>query len=480
MSIPFIHVNRSSSTPLPEQVANQIEAAIRTERLRSGQSLPTVRELAEMLQVSRETVQKAYRLLQQQEWIQSSPRMGTTVLGHIANQKEMSVPFPPSKEKKARLSEMRANLSRTGMFPISGLSLPPDPSVLQIMKEVAPQAVEAALCEGEDGPFGLLALRSHIQGLLMARAIYSRMEQICIVNGTQQAISLIARWLKSNKKTTVAVPQMCYIPIKEAFVEAGLKVIPIRHQMSGMDVDHLQEVLETEKVDVLFCMPNGHYPTGGSWSLEEKERVLDLAITHGLVLLEDEYFGELYLTEIPPMTLKALSHGREEEITIFYFCSFTNLFHLNLRVGYVVVPQTLIEVFEKAKYLLDRTTSLVGQQLLLYYWKQVDVAEQLALRRQHIRNALAETITSLNHWLPKAYSFAPPQMGTCMWVYAPSTFDGWDFFERCLQENVFVMPDFAFSVDQVLSGFQVNYSYTSATMMDEAVKRASRILSTMK
>ncbi|MBA4494897.1 GntR family transcriptional regulator [Paenactinomyces guangxiensis] len=269
MSIPYLRIERSSRVPLSQQVAEQLVQAIRARRIQPGQSLPTVRQLASFVQISLETAQKAYHLLQRDGWIISRPRHGTIVSPNLPS----SIPMLPPKREQQRfelLQQLKTYAHLPGMFPVSGISLPPDETIRTGLKEVAGKAVELALHMEEHDPFGLLPLRSKIQGLLIEKGFWSELSSICMVNGTQQAISLLADQLLTTEDV-VGITEMCYLPVKEVFQQKGARVIPIRQDRNGIDLTHLEEVCKNEKLTYLYTMPNAHYPTGESWSAEKKK-----------------------------------------------------------------------------------------------------------------------------------------------------------------------------------------------------------------
>jgi GntR family transcriptional regulator/MocR family aminotransferase len=358
---------------LAEQVAEQFVRMIRTRRVKPGELLPTVRELSTQLQISIETAHKAYQLLKRDGWIISRPRHGTTVSPDLPS----SIPMlPPKKEwqRSTLLQEMKKHAHLPGIIPVSGITAGPDERLSRALKEVATKAVAASFTEEEADPFGLLALRGKIHDLLADKGFWAETNSICMVNGTQQALWLLADQLISEGDV-VGIPEMCYLPIKQTFQEKGARVIAIRQDGNGINLEHLETVCRTEKLKLLYTMPNAHYPTGESWSMSKKEAVLHLAAEWGFTLIEDEYFGELYYTPHPPVTLYSLAARADFGVNVYYTSSFSTIIHPNLRLGYMVLPPPATERFRHAKFLLDSTTSPISQQLLLHLWDYINFPE---------------------------------------------------------------------------------------------------------
>jgi DNA-binding transcriptional MocR family regulator len=275
LSIPFIHLDRASRVSLAEQIAQQVVESIRSGQLKAGASLPTVRSLSRRLQVSAETVQKAYRILQEEDWITSRTRHGTVVNPRLSPH----VPLISPKREQNRfqlLARIKEAARLPGMFPLSGISLPPEEEIARILRQVASRAVEASWQVESHDPFGLTALRSKIQGLLAGRGFWTEAETICMVNGSQQAISLVADQLLSPE-SAIGVPDMGYLPVLEVFRDKGARLVPIRHNHTGIDIAHLRAMCEAHPLRALYVMPHGQYPTGSSWSGAKKRQVLQLA-----------------------------------------------------------------------------------------------------------------------------------------------------------------------------------------------------------
>ncbi|SFJ68847.1 aminotransferase-like domain-containing protein [Thermoflavimicrobium dichotomicum] len=474
MSIPYLYIDRTSSIPIPEQIAEQFISAIRAKRLKPGQSLPTVRELSKSLQISMETAQKAYQLLKKDGWITSKPRHGTTVSAHLPQSTPMLAPKRHAK-RLALLQTLKAFKQIPGLYPVSGISLPPDPVLLQALKEVSNQALDSSLKVEESDPFGVSDLRSKIQGLLVERGIWSDLSSLCIFNGSQQAIWLIADLLL-KPGDIVVIPETCYLPIKEIFQSKGAQVVSIRQVSDGIDLDHLEQICQKKSISLLFTMPNGHYPTGASWSEEKKRAVIALAQKRNFPILEDDFYAELYYTPIPPTTLYALATNMAPNVSIFYTSSFHMLIHTNIRLGYLIVPEPYVEIMHHAKSLVDKTASVFTQYLLLHLWEKINFPNYLKQLRQRLKTARNQMLESLERWLPPGYTFSSPQVGITTWVHPPHPMDETRFIEQCLAEHVFVMPGEAFAVEQPVPGFQVNFGKIPPEILDQAIQRIGKIL----
>jgi DNA-binding transcriptional MocR family regulator len=475
MSMPYLHLDRTSRVSLAEQIAEQLVRAIRARHLKAGQSLPTVRRLASSLDVSLETAQKAYHLLRQDGWIQSRPRHGTIVNPALPDSLLMLSP-KREEERTPFLERMKESRSQTGLIPVSGISLPPvNEEFMRAWKQVAGEAVMQAFAWKEVDPFGLPQLRSRIQGLLAARGCWTEETDICIVNGTQQALWLLADQL-IQPGDVVVVPEMCYLPARDVFSDRGARILPISLGEEGIDAAELEAICHRERVKIVYAMPNAHYPTGVSWSDDTKRSVLELAARFGFFIIEDEYFSELYYTSLPPLTLFNLAQEQGASVFVFYMSSFSTIVHPNLRLGYMVIPSAYRERLRQVKHLLDGTTAVISQQLFLQVWDKINFPHYMEKLRIMLREARDAAMDSLRRWLPTEYRFQTPVMGVCTWVYAPADFDSLRFFDSCVARGVYVRPGNVFSVEDPVPGFQVKFGTVAAAVLNEGVRRIGEVL----
>lgn len=475
MSIPYFYLKRGSSVPLTEQIAEQLLRAIRTRRLAAGQMLPAVRDLASELGVSMETAQKAYRMLKDDGWIESRPRHGTIVSRTLPNSLAMLSP-KKEEERGGLMEQVRAHRHTPDLIPVSGISpTPADTQFMRTWKQAMGEVFEQTFLQEELEPFGLMGLRERIQGMIAGRGMWADARGICMVNGTQQALWLLAdQFIKPGD--VIGVPEMCYLPARDVFRDRGARIVPLPLGRNGIDVDKLESVCRKEKLSMLYAMPNAHFPTGMSWPLAVKRRVLELASEYEFSILEDEYFGELYFTPRPPPTLYSMAQEEGATVDVFYISSFSTMVHPNLRLGYMIVPEGRITRIRQAKYLLDGTTSVMAQQALLLAWERADFAGYVERLRTMLRQARDRAMKSLTRWMPAEYRFELPTMGTCTWVYAPPGFDSLRFFERCLVRGVYVRPGDAFAVEDPVPGFQVKFGAAEPRILDEGLRRIGEVL----
>ena len=201
---------------------------------------------------------------------------------------------------------------------------------------------------------GHLPLREAIARYLgRSRAVRCTAAQIVIVNGSQQALDLIARVLL-NVGDRVAVEDPGYMGARLAFQAAGASLQPVTLDDSGIEVVRLARL---KKIRFVYVTPSHQFPAGQILSLTRRLELLEWAKRNKSWIIEDDYDSE-YRYEAKP--IPALQ-GLDESSSVIYVGTFSKVLYPALRIGYLVIPESLVPVFARAKFLTDRQTPLLEQ-----------------------------------------------------------------------------------------------------------------------
>ena len=367
MTVPFV-LTRDSTLPLHRQIYEQWRTAILAGRFRRGGRVPSTRAFAETYGISRVTVTAAYDQLLAEGYFETKSGAGTFVSSELPDDAlrpidvaTAGVRTPPS----VRLSKYAARLGRIRQMPSSSQPLNlsnVSPDVSRFPFALWRRLVTRHLRDGASGAFdhraapaGLPALRDAISAYLArARAVRCSPDQIVIVSGSQQALDLCARLLL-DPGDEVAVEEPGYPGAKQLFLAHGarLRTLPVTN--AGVSLTPL-----TIKTRLVHVTPSHQFPVGVSMALGRRLELLEWARTSGGVVLEDDYDSE-YRYSGPPLPAM---HGFADGASVIYIGTFSNVMFRGLRIGYIVVPQQLIEPFATAKWMADRHTPLIEQAAL--------------------------------------------------------------------------------------------------------------------
>lgn len=340
--------------------------AILSGAFHSGEKLPGTRDLAEQLGISRTVVLLAYDQLLSEGFAEGRAGSGTYVSRGI-----------DAAPKARPESAIKVNLSRFGAAAEAAWSrvdfprrhsplLPYDFSYGRSDLEIFPFemwrrillrcARKAPMAELDYGPAGgNVALREAICAhLRRSRSVVCDASQIVIVNGSQQALDLIARVL-IERGDRVAIEDPSYQGTTEAFRVAGARLLPVTVDRDGLDPAELPP-----NARLALVTPSHQYPTGAILPLARRLALLDWARRRNAVVVEDDYDGEFRYDGQPLESLQ----GLDREGRVIYIGTFSRTVFSALRIGYLIAPKRLVPAFSAGKWLCDRHTASLEQKAL--------------------------------------------------------------------------------------------------------------------
>jgi GntR family transcriptional regulator/MocR family aminotransferase len=342
-----------------------LREAILTGAFDSGQKLPSTRDLAEQLGISRTVALVAYDQLLAEGFVIGRSGSGTYVhsgVGVRSNASGESAEF-----RLSRFGSLASAASARVTFPERHKrSLPYDFAYGRSDSETFPFemwrrillrcARRAPVSEFDYGPaIGNPALRDAIcTHLRRSRAVVSDPSQVIIVNGSQQALDLIARVL-IEPGDHVAIEDPSYQGTREILRAAGAHLLPVEVDREGLDPAKL-----TPSAGIAFVTPSHQFPTGAILPLARRLALLEWAKRRNAVIVEDDYDGEFRYEGQPLESLQ----GLDREGRVLYIGTFSRTIFSSLRIGYLIAPKRLVSAFTAAKWLCDRQTAMLEQHAL--------------------------------------------------------------------------------------------------------------------
>lgn len=371
MDLPLT-LDNAAPTPLFRQLYEALRQAILSRRLAPGDRLPSTRDFAKALAVSRTTVTVAYDQLLAEGYLVARTGAGTFVSSELPDALlKLAGPEPAAPATRPplplSLSAYGVRLATAG--PLRGSTPPaaitfghygrpaldefPIDTWRRLMLRHA-RSGRAPLGYTEDiqGHAPLReALATHLQ---RSRAVRCTPDQIVIVGGSQQGLDLTARLLV-DVGDGVALEEPGYLGARHAFMTAGARLMPVPVDDAGLLVDQLPA-----GVKLVHVTPSHQFPTGVVLSLPRRLALLDWARTQGALIVEDDYDSEFRYGERPIPSLQGLDTAG----VVLYIGTFSKLLFPALRLGYLVVPPEWAPLFARAKWLADRQSSLLEQLAL--------------------------------------------------------------------------------------------------------------------
>lgn len=353
-----------SGEPLFRQVYSGLREAILAGSFAPGEKLPSTRDLAEELGISRTVALLAYDQLLAEGFAEGRRGSGTYVATGVTG----SVAAHPERARKLRLAQFGRFASRARVsvpsqgagrvavdfaFGVSDLANFPFAMWRRLLLKHARRAPVREIDYG--APSGTPALREAICGhVRRSRAVVCDASQVLVANGSQQALDLIARVL-IERGDRVAVEDPMYQGTREVLRAAGARMIPVM-----VDRDGIRTAKLPGQVRLAFVTPSHQFPTGAILSLARRMELLDWAKRWNAVIVEDDYDGEFRYEGQPLESLQ----GLDREGRVVYIGTFSRTVFPALRIGYLIAPKELVPAFTAAKWLCDRHTPTLEQETL--------------------------------------------------------------------------------------------------------------------
>ena len=361
-----ITLEPASALPAHRQIYEAWRRGILSGRFESGHRLPSTRELAATLAVSRGTVTQAYEQLLSEGYLQAAHGSGTFVCRELperALRADARAGRRPKITRGVQLSRYGAGLQEDyPRYPADAghvcfAQWGPDregfpwPLWRRIVSRHSRRVSEELFDYSEDVQ-GFPPLREEIAAYVArSRAVHCTPDHVIIVNGSQQGLDLCGRLL-FERGDTVAVENPGYPGALRTFAAYGAALQPVPIDQEGILCRHLSDAAR-----VVYVTPSHQYPTGVSMSLNRRLELIAWTRKRPSVIIEDDYDSEYRYSGAPLPALQGLA----VEVPVVYCGTFSKVMFPGLRIGYLIVPDSLIKVFRRAKRLADNFTPLLPQ-----------------------------------------------------------------------------------------------------------------------
>lgn len=320
------------------------------------------------------------------------------------------------------------------------------------------------------------SLRRHIVTLMAHRGVSCRVEQVFLTMGAQQGMSLLARLLL-DVQGCLLLEETIYSGILQAVEPLRPEILTVPTDLgTGMDVDAVASILAGKsRPAFIYAISDGHNPLGVSMSLEKRYRLVELARQYRVPILEDDAYGLLWYDEhcLPP--LSAL-----DQEWVFYLGSFSKILAPALRVGWIIVPETMIPALSSLKEGSDINTANFSQRAISTYLNMDEIFEHISMLRKEYRARRDSMIQAIQTYFPPETRWYKPGSGMFLWIDVPSVVDMDEMLMAALsQEKVAFIPGSAFQVNKsrrAASGMRLNFSNCSVEQIEDGIARLARIL----
>ncbi len=434
-----ITIDRSNGAPIYRQIVERFQEAIAGGRLPPGAQLPTVRQLADSLGVTRLTVQNAYAELQSGGWVEATVGRGTFVSGQVQVRPHWS-----SAEQEMTPGVVIGDILQMGQAQgmRSMASASPDPALFpagEFWSCLNDQQQQTMMLTGYAPAQGDTGLRIELASFLAERGLAASAEQIIVTSGVTQGLTLAAQAL-AQPGDAVLVEQPTYVGFLHVLRAQGLKPIPVPLDGDGPLPDAVERLAALHRARFLYTIPSFQNPTGYCIAPERRARLLDLAAGLGFYLVEDDIYSLMAYDGAPPLPLKA--DDRDERV--LYINSFSKSLMPGLRLGMMVAPPALHDRLISLRIAADLGSPLLLQRTLAAFLRRGE-------HRRHVRKVVPvyrerrnAALHALEANMPPGVAWTRPGGGFCCWLTLPRRPGIGDIHRLALQQGWAFAPGSVF------------------------------------
>ena len=354
----------------------------------------------------------------------------------------------------------------SAMFDVAGLQS----AVSEALTHEAGAALQYGATEGY-GP-----LRSGIAEFMASKGMACAPEGLIVTTGSQQALDLLAK-VMLDEGDNVIVEGPTFLATIQCFRLYGAQLVSAPVDAQGVQVDLLEQLIVQHRPKMIYLIPTFGNPSGGLLSLERRLKVLELAVRHQVLVVEDDPYGDLYFGEAPPPSLLALSEQVPGSRDWLAYCgSLSKVLSPGLRVGWLAAHPELLARATMCKQFSDAHTSTFAQATAARYLQAGRMPATLAqVRRVYAERAQAMG-QALERELGEAVSFTQPQGGLFFWAQLTGaggrSRDAGAFAKRAIEQGVAFVPGAPFYAENPdTSTFRLSFATADVGKIEQGVKR---------
>ncbi|NCC79680.1 MAG: PLP-dependent aminotransferase family protein [Clostridia bacterium] len=303
--------------------------------------------------------------------------------------------------------------------------------------------------------------------------INATLDEISITSGSQQALDFTGKMF-INEGDTVIVESPTYLGALNAFLAYNPNYVEIPLQQDGMDMDKLEEVLESGvRPKFIYTIPDYQNPSGITMSEEKRKRLIDIANKYDLIIVEDSPYAELCFDGKQLDPIKSL----DTEGRVIYMGTYSKTFTPGLRISWVVGNPTIINKFIQVKQGADLQTSSIDQRIAAEFMSRYDLNEHIRMIKDVYskrRDVMLDTMKKTFH---KDITFTESTGGLFTWVTVRKDIDTKVLMQEALKENVAFVPGASFFASSGHNNYmRLNYSCMPEDKIRTGIERLAKVL----
>lgn len=459
-------LNAQQHGTLVERVMAAVRKQIASRQATPGVRLPSIRSLAQTMQVSKSTVVDAYDRLVAEGVIESRRGSGFYIAGHLPpfsladTGPRLDREVDPIWMTRQSLDDDGGLLKPgCGWLPASWM---PEADIRRALRRLARDARAPLTHYGT--PRGLPALRQLLSRRLADRGIEAAPSQIMLTESGTQAIDLLCRFLL-EPGDTVLLDDPCYFNFHAMLRAHRVQTVSVPYKPDGPDLKLFERALSKHAPRLYITNAALQNPTGASLSPVVAHRVLKLAERHDLLIIEDDIFADF---EHAPAPRLAAYDGLER---VIHIGSFSKTLSAAIRCGFIAARRDWVEEVVDLRLATSFGGGAFSSELVLALLKDGAYRKHMSSLRARLADAMDKVSAGL-----KTIGLTPwlePGAGMFLWCRLPDGLDAADIARSAIADGIVLAPGNAFSLTQAASGFlRFNVAQTQDPALVPRVERA--------
>jgi len=336
-----------------------------------------------------------------------------------------------------------------------------------LLKDKAGQALQYG------STLGYQPLREKVARLMEREGVKATADNIIITAGSQQGLSL-SGMMFLDKDDVIIAESPSYLGALSAFKPTESQVVSVECDGDGMLMDELERVIsETPKARMIYVIPNFQNPTGKTWTLERRQKLIEIAGKHDIPIIEDNAYGELrYEGERIPSVASLDTKG-----IVVHLGSFSKILAPGLRVGWICASKELILKFELLKYGADLQPNELVEMLIDGYLCNYNLDEHIKKIRTEYKIRRDLMIDVIRNEFPSEAKWYYPEGGMFVWVELPERINTRELLKKAVEKGVAFIPGGSFYPGGgVEYAFRINFSNMKRDKIVQGMKILSQLL----
>jgi GntR family transcriptional regulator / MocR family aminotransferase len=481
-----IILDRSSSSALYRQLYDQLRAAILSGQLTAGMRLPSTRELADELDLARNTVMNAFDQLYAESYLERRVGDGTYVSRQLPDDllrtKSQHIVWEGSKGERASLSRWGTAVASMSIAPGDYQGRPRPFRTSTPALDAFPYKLWGRLLarrwsnSGKEMlPYGDSAgfppLRKAIASYLaMVRAVRCVPEQVIVSSGSQHALELLAKILL-NPGDVVWMEDPGFLGARAAFSAVGAQITPVPVDGEGMNV--AAGIQRHPKPRLIYVTPSHQYPLGMTLSLSRRLALLKVASETGAWIIEDDYDSEFRYVGRPLAALQ----GLDTEQRVIYVGTLSKVLFPSIRIGYIIAPPDLFKGFVRARSLSGVQSPTFEQAVLADFIGEGHFARHIRRMRALYAERQQALVNAGRSELDGLLDIQPSDAGMHLIGWLPEGVDDRVATSAASDSGVEVTPLSAYCIEPYPRGaLRLGYTGYTPRQISQAARRLATAL----